>query len=392
MSYMRYMLLRRLYRQSRRCAKVRSPNHRAPQLRTVVGCMFFFHLCFHPAVLSPAGSSDICPVLAPHAAQVEESVERGLRYLIGQQQQDGSFPGRHGDTAGMVSLAGLSFLAAGHTPGRDAYGEMINRCLDYVMAQQNSNGYINGSTWRDGSMYSHHIATLFLAEVSGMVDPQREERVREALAGAVKVILASQQAAKSHPRYEGGWQYSPRASRSDLSVSGWAVMALRSARLNGARVPDENMQQAIDFVLRMQHESGGFGYMNPEQHRPTLTALAILCLALTGYHDSEEVELGRRYLMAHYRRMPDQPHALYGVYYGVQAAFQLGGENWEEIGSWFFDTYLLKQQDDGSWSPGAGGRVDVEQGSPAYRTALLVLALTVPYRQLPIYQRDETVD
>ena len=29
---------------------------------------------------------------------------------------------------------------------------------------------------------------------------------------------------------------------------------------------------------------------------------------------------------------------------------------------------------------------------PRFQTALVVLAFTVPYRQMPIYQRDETVD
>ena len=49
-----------------------------------------------------------------------------------------------------------------------------------------------------------------------------------------------------------------------------------------------------------------------------------------------------------------------------------------------YETYLKKQNDDGSWNSSEAGRI--------YGTSIMVLAFTVPYRQLPIYQRDETVD
>jgi hypothetical protein len=45
---------------------------------------------------------------------------------------------------------------------------------------------------------------------------------------------------------------------------------------------------------------------------------------------------------------------------------------------------LKKQSEDGSWNSREAGRI--------YGTCMMVLAFTVPYRQLPIYQRDETVD
>ena len=39
---------------------------------------------------------------------------------------------------------------------------------------------------------------------------------------------------------QGGWRYTPNATDSDLSHSGWAFMALRSARNSGAPVPRES--------------------------------------------------------------------------------------------------------------------------------------------------------
>ena len=52
---------------------------------------------------------------------------------------------------------------------------------------------------------------------------------------------------------------------------------------------------------------------------------------------------------------------------------------------WMYDYWIPRQAPDGRWDVG-------EDNCPYYQTALVVLAFTVPYRQLPIYQRDETVD
>ncbi len=47
---------------------------------------------------------------------------------------------------------------------------------------------------------------------------------------------------------------------------------------------------------------------------------------------------------------------------------------------------LDMQRQDGSWN-GRGG-----EDSPVYATSMTLLAFSVPCRQLPVYQRDETVD
>jgi hypothetical protein len=64
--------------------------------------------------------------------------------------------------------------------------------------------------------------------------------------------------------------------------------------------------------------------------------------------------------------------------------FQIGGRYWAEYANWMYETYLAKQGSDGSWDSRDAGSI--------YGTAIMTLAFTVPYRQLPIYQRDETVD
>ena len=69
----------------------------------------------------------------------------------------------------------------------------------------------------------------------------------------------------------------------------------------------------------------------------------------------------------------------------AQGTFQLGGKYWEKYGPWMYDMYLPMQREDGSWPASP-------LGGETYATAMALLAVTVPYRQLPIYQRDETVN
>ena len=66
-----------------------------------------------------------------------------------------------------------------------------------------------------------------------MVDPDRQKKINGSLPRALALILRAQAVQKSS-RHKGGWRYHPNSRDSDTSCSGWALMALRSAKLNGA--------------------------------------------------------------------------------------------------------------------------------------------------------------
>jgi hypothetical protein len=233
-------------------------------------------------------------------------------------------------------------------------------------------------------MYAHNIATLFLSEVSGMVDPGRQEKISEVLPKALNVIYQAQQVEKEE-QHRGGWRYHPYSRDSDTSCSGWALMALRSAKLNGAAVPDKAILDAVAYLERHQDpNTGTFGYTDRNSHAKTLTGMGLLCHELCGHHGSEGSIKAADYVMKTYRSLPGEGHEAYGIYYNAQGLFQLGGKYWAEFAPWMYETYLGKQQADGLWENNKGGNI--------YGTSMMVLAFTVPYRQLPIYQRDETVD
>jgi hypothetical protein len=337
------------------------------------------------AAVSPLAAQEPAdPVFAEWRDRVDPAVEQALEYLARVQREDGSFPESYGDSTGIPALAGMAFLSKGHLPTEGPHAETLNRCIDFVLDNQRPNGLFERGNAGSGPMYAHNIATLFLSEVSGMVDPGRQEKIAIALPKALTLILKAQ-AVKKDDRNQGGWRYHPGSQDSDTSCSGWALMALRSAKLNGAAVPDQAIADAVAYLRRHQDaEQGSFGYMDRHDHARSLTGMGLLCLELCGRHGMPETFKAADYVMKTFRDLPGDQFEFYGNYYNAQGTFQIGGRYWNEYANWMYGTYLKKQTDDGSWNSREAGRI--------YGTTMMVLAFTVPYRQLPIYQRDETVD
>lgn len=323
------------------------------------------------------------PVFAQWRDKVDPAVENALRYLARVQRPNGSFPEGYGESTGIPALVGMTFLSKGHLPTEGPYAEALNRCIDFVLANQKGDGLFEKGNAGTGPMYAHNISTLFLSEVSGMVDPARQEKIAAALPKALSLILRAQAVPKDE-RNRGGWRYFPGSTDSDTSCSGWALMALRSAKLNGAAVPDAAIHDAVSYLKRHQDTKRGcFGYSGSEDHERSLTGMGLLCLELCGKHGTPETVMAADYVMKTFRELPGDQFEFYGNYYNAQGSFQIGGRYWEEYAPWMYATYLKKQEADGSWDSREAGRI--------YGTAMMVLAFTVPHRQLPIYQRDETV-
>jgi hypothetical protein len=315
----------------------------------------------------------------------DAAIRRALEFLKSTQKPDGAWEsGGFGRATSVTSLAVMAFLSAGHVPGAPGpYREAIEKGIRYVLAHQKANGLIVSNT-SHGPMYCHGISTLMLAEVVGMTtDPALAEQASAGLARAVKLILMAQNLAKN-PDNAGGWRYQPTSRDSDISVTGWQLMALRAARAAGCEVPSENIDRAIDYLKRCAvRPDGGFAYQPGQSPNNPRTGTGVLALEICGEHLSREAVAGAEYLLKHPPRWAS-PYFFYEVYYCPLAMFQLGDK-------YFLAYYpklvaiLLEHQDrDGSWLSGDGND---RTGGRTYCTAMAVLALTVEYRYLPIYQR-----
>ena len=313
--------------------------------------------------------------------KLEDAVRRGFEYLRRQQKPDGSFgQGRYGEHIGVSSLCGIALMADGNLPGRGDFGESVQKALDFVIAHASETGLLV-SDETHGPMYGHGFATLFLGEVYGM--NSEDDRVRDALVRAVQLIVASQ-------NEEGGWRYNPVPNDADISVTICQIMAMRSARNAGIKVPKTTIDDAIKYVRECQNPDGGFRYMRDAGGSAwPRTAAGIASLFYAGVYEGENIDKGLDYLkQSAFPRGVNggpmgaafiQPHYYYGHYYAVQAMYLAGGDRWRTWWPAIREELLARQNPDGSWS-------DAQAGD-AYGTAMALIVLQMPKRYLPIFQR-----
>jgi hypothetical protein len=336
------------------------------------------------------------PTSAGHAedprskkTDVDSAIDRALEFLAAtQDKNDGSWKLANQKSSAVTSLAVMAFLSAGHVPGEGKYGEAIEKGVRWVLRSQQENGLITNNG--NYEMYNHGIATLMLAEVSGMTDGKLAEELRPRLEKAVRVILKAQ---RTRGTGSGGWRYhviDPGSEGSDISVTGWQIMALRAAKNLGCDVPAEVIDNAVTFIKRCQDRAtGGFRYTPNDGLTIPCTGTSILALELCGKdtHKSPEVLQAGAFLIkeSNLPRWGQGRFFFYSLYYCSQATFQLGGNYREVFRPRLYEVLLRNQRSNGSW---VGTNEDNAFG-PMYCTSMGVLALAVEYRFLPIYQRDE---
>lgn len=314
------------------------------------------------------------PELTP---RIHQAVAKGLKYLASQQNADGSFGqhSRYGKNVGITSLAALAFMADGHLPGRGEYGTNVQQALDFVLSNATETGLVAADT-SHGPMYGHGFATLFLGEIYGMSRLENDTALREALVKAVRLIVKSQNT-------EGGWRYNPIPDDADVSVTICQVMALRSARNAGIKVPAETIEKAVEYVKECQNPDGGFRYRTQKGASAwPRSAAGVATLYYAGIYEGEPITNGLEYLKINAFPSPQrrQVHPYYGMYYTTQAMFLAGGDFWATWWPACVDDILAHQDHQ------SGGWLDHHAGGP-YATAMAMIILQMPKRYLPIFQR-----
>ena len=314
------------------------------------------------------------PVENEMSDELQEQIGRGFIYLRSQQNSDGSYGrGRYGRHVGITALAGMAFMADGNLPRRGPYGEQVERALEFVLGNVTETGLIAAET-SHGPMYGHGFATLFLGELYGMTP--EDSRIRESLVKAVELIVGTQ-------HEEGGWRYNPVPVDADISVTICQIMALRSARNAGIKVPKRTIDRAVQYVRACQNPDGGFKYMIQAGGSAwPRTAAGVASLFYAGIYEDDSIDRGLQYLMRTAlpgRNAPGQAHYYYGHYYAAQAMYLAGGEHWERWWTAISTELMAKQSSSGGW-------LDHHAGG-AYATSMSLIVLQMPKRYLPIFQK-----
>lgn len=322
----------------------------------------------------PEHTAENNPLAGEMTENLHIAVKRGFEYMRSQQNTDGSFGrGRYGKHVGITALCALAYMADGNLPGRGEFGEEVAKALEFILAHSTETGLLTGEP-SHGPMYGHGFATLFLGEIYGMCP--EDKRVRDALVRAIELIVGTQ-------NEEGGWRYNPVPYDADVSVTICQVMALRSARNAGIKVPKQTIDRAVDYIRRCQNPDGGFKYMMQAGGSAwPRSAAAVATLYYAGIYEDDAIERGLNYLMRNAMPgagMAGQAHYYYGHYYAVQAMYMAGGERW---GKWWpsaRDEIIGRQSSNGGWLDNHTGGDDA--------TAMSLIVLQMPKRYLPIFQK-----
>jgi hypothetical protein len=188
----------------------------------------------------------------------------------------------------------------------------------------------------------------------------------------------------------GGWRYTP-GQAGDLSVTGWMVMALKSALMAGLDVPAISLRKTQNYLeASCDTKTEGYGYTGPGSS-PVMTAVGLLCrqyLQSWGPQNIRMIKAVDNYI----KRTPPTTRNCYYYYYATQVMHHFGGEAWKNWNEQMRE-FLVKTQDGDQNSPGFGswpsaGDPWATSGGRLMITSLNLLTLEVYYRYLPLYYRE----
>jgi len=313
-----------------------------------------------------------------------------------------------GGDVGLSALAALAFLGAGHTHQRGPYAVTLTKTLEYILARQKSNGDFAADS--GFQIYDDAVATLAIAEAYAMT---RDPILADPLRRAVAFLESAQQA-------EGGWDYTAnnKTGRDDTSITGWVMMAFKSAQAAGAPASIDARFRLLAHFDRATESDGRVWYADkpPEfitdpvtgESRPrfgsSMTAVGLYARCVLGLRTDAALAVKQADLLAaDPPSLPAMYHdksqlqSEYYWYYGTLAMFNVGGPRWQTWNQALRRSVLEYQERPtrkdgshkhayGSWpafGPGWGqwGRT----GSRVYSTAINVLTLEVYYRYEPAY-------
>ncbi|MHC5039106.1 MAG: hypothetical protein ACYTHM_17495 [Planctomycetota bacterium] len=337
----------------------------------------------------------------------ESAVLIGLIWLKNHQNQDGMWSctkfmgncqkGKCGGAGsaetydmGVTGLSLLAFLGAGHTHKHGKFKQTVKNALKAMKARQTPDG-CTGAKSADGRwIFNHAITTMAWAEAYGLSN--KSPLLQGPAQKALDFLIDCQ-----NPKQ--GWRYGKRPGESDTSVTAWAVLAMKSAKISGLHVPQEAFDGAwkwFDKVTDKNHRAGYTAQGNrtdsrPEAKKPfkaneTPTAASVVgrIFIQGGKAVNHPQVLGGGNLLL--RNVPKWDVKggtidMHYWYFGTLAMFQLGRQFWkgwhDPLKNALIPTQKRSGCENGSWDPvGCWGKA----GGRVYSTAMNVLSLEIYYR------------
>ncbi len=307
--------------------------------------------------------------------------------------------------AGVTGLALCAFLGAGYTNrGRHPFAATVSKGLRYLKNVQDAEGCF-GPRAGQHYTYNHATAALAMVEAFGMTG---SPIFRSSAQKALDFISLSR-----NPYF--AWRYGVKPGDNDTSVTGWMMMALKSARLinedairRGKSPPLLVDEEAFDgvraWVDKMTDpDYGRTGYVErggaparpqglidrfPGDKSESMTGVGLLARIFYG-EDPRRSKIIQKGAALCAKLPPtwnpdDGSIDMYYWYYATLAMYQVGGPTWAAWRQSMETAIVGHQRKDtefclykGSWDPiGPWG----PDGGRVYSTALLAMCLEVYYR------------
>ena len=333
--------------------------------------------------------------------QTERAVVAALNWLARHQNTDGSWsldqferrcsdrtctcPAAVKSDSAATALALLPFLASGQTQlSRGPHQRTIRNGLYWLVNLQMADGCLAGQG-NYSLMYSHALATIAVSEAYALT---HDSRLGAVVRSAVRYTERAQDPSN------GGWRYVP-GQPGDSSVTGWQVMALKSAQLAGVEVNSDTLRAAQRFWKSVAHGSAGseFSYLPGEEPSRSMTAVGLLCAQ---YQDAtrNDAQMTRGLAYLTQNSATREARDIYYWYYATQVMHNLPGRDWDnwnrQVRRLLVESQVREGCATGSWNPEKPTR-DAwgEHGGRLMQTSLSALTLEVYYRYLPLFRLDK---
>jgi hypothetical protein len=207
---------------------------------------------------------------------VDLAIEKGVAWLLQEQQPQGSFGPSGPDALGPTALAALALMHAGLREGGPAdQDKRLTKALRFL--DETGPGRA-GRSDRDPGTYATSLLVLVLAARGREADLPRVQRLAD--------LLARTQAKNGQWSYAGEPGDTGRGGPEvgDNSNTHFAVLALGTASGLGVQVPPETLARARGWWIACQAEDGGYAYSSGGTHggsmAGSMTAAGISSLAI----------------------------------------------------------------------------------------------------------------
>ncbi|MFT5524559.1 MAG: hypothetical protein ACI9HK_002514, partial [Pirellulaceae bacterium] len=324
-------------------------------------------------------------------ATTEQAVTDGLEWLKRNQKTDGSWSllgpysypaiGEENRSAA-TAMALLAYQGAGNTHLKGQFKTQVAKGWKFLLTQQDADGNFYHEGGHHDRLYTQAQCTIALCELYGMT---KDSKFRAPAQKSLDYCHMAQSPVL------GGWRYTPKED-SDMSVTGWFMMALQSGMMAGLEVSSPNLDKINTFLDSVTGDGGiHYGYKPGRGPTPTMTAEGLLSRQYLGWqHDDARLIEGVAYLNSNPIDYVGDENVYYW-YYATQVTHHMGGDSWKRWNA-VMKVEVPKHQvksgaEKGSWDP-SNDRWAASRGGRLFSTCLSVYMLEVYYRHLPIYKHQ----